>query len=224
MLNETIVLAGTAATIGLVHTILGPDHYIPFIALSKSRQWSGVKTAMITSLCGIGHILGSIILGFIGIALGIAVFRLEGIESFRGEIAAWFLLAFGFVYLIWGLHKAIRGQPHDHSLLDGDHTSKHSLTVWSLFIIFVLGPCEPLIPLVMYPAFKGSMIDVAIVSAAFGSMTIVTMLSIVMASFYGLSKLSKWSKFSHFKIERYSHALAGAVILLCGVAVTFLGL
>jgi len=53
MLNETIVLAGTAATIGLVHTILGPGHYIPFIALSKSRQWSGGRTAMITFLCGI---------------------------------------------------------------------------------------------------------------------------------------------------------------------------
>lgn len=225
MLNETIVLAGTAATIGLVHTLLGPDHYIPFIALSKSRKWNSIKTAMITFLCGIGHVLSSIVLGFIGIALGVAIFSIEEIESLRGEIAAWFLLAFGFAYLIWGLHKAIRGHPHDHSLSDGDNKSKHSLTVWAIFIIFVLGPCEPLIPLVMYPAFSnGSMIDVAIVSATFGSVTIATMLSIVMASFYGITKLSKWSNLSHSNVGRYSHALAGMVILLCGVAVTFLGL
>lgn len=224
MLNETIVLAGTAATIGLVHTILGPDHYIPFIALSKSRQWSGGRTAMITFLCGIGHVLSSIVLGFIGIALGIAVFSLEKIESLRGEIAAWFLLAFGLAYLIWGLYEAVHGHLHDHSLSNGDNTSKHSLTVWALFIIFVFGPCEPLIPLIMYPALNSSMIDVAVVSAVFGSVTITTMLLIVMASFYGISKLSKWLDLSQSHVGKYSHAVAGAVILLCGIAVTFLGL
>ncbi len=57
MLNETAILAGTAASIGFFHTILGPDHYLPFIVLAKSRQWSSLKTAIITLLCGIGHIL-----------------------------------------------------------------------------------------------------------------------------------------------------------------------
>jgi len=77
MLSEIAILAGTAATIGFVHTILGPDHYLPFIVLSKARQWSSVQTVMITFLCGVGHVLSSVVLGFIGIALGIAVFKLE---------------------------------------------------------------------------------------------------------------------------------------------------
>ena len=86
MSNEVIILAGTAATIGFLHTVLGPDHYLPFIVLSKARQWSTLKTIVITFLCGFGHVLSSIFLGFIGIVLGIAVFKLEAIESFRGEI------------------------------------------------------------------------------------------------------------------------------------------
>ncbi|MDI6736058.1 MAG: sulfite exporter TauE/SafE family protein [bacterium] len=236
MSNEFIILAGTAATIGFVHTILGPDHYLPFIVLSKARRWSNIKTAVITLLCGIGHVLSSVVLGFIGIAIGIAVFRLEAVESFRGELAAWFLIIFGFAYSVWGIHQAIRNRPHEHFHLheSGDehlHPHKHiedhshvhiskfgSLTPWILFIIFVFGPCEPLIPLVMYPAAKGNMITIVMVTAIFGLTTVGTMLSIVWVSLCGLSMLPLR------KLERYSHALAGLTIFLCGGAIKFLGL
>ena len=236
MSNEFVVLAGTAATIGFVHTILGPDHYLPFIVLSKARQWSSIKTAVITFLCGIGHVLSSVVLGFIGIFLGVAVFKLEAVESFRGELAAWLLIAFGITYFIWGIHRAIRSRPHKHLHLheNGDdhlhsheHTGGHShvhdsksggLTPWILFIIFIFGPCEPLIPLVMYPAAKGSIINVVIVVSIFGLTTIATMLVVVFASFYGLSNISLR------RFEKYSHALAGLTILLCGGAIKFLGL
>jgi len=248
MSNEVIILAGTAATIGLMHTILGPDHYLPFIVLSKARQWSMLRTAVITFLCGIGHVLSSIILGFVGILLGMALFKLETIESFRGEIAAWLLLAFGFIYFIWGIHRAIRQRPHKHihihhdteahqhihvhpdseahqhnSGLLSDQSHPHnneaiSLTPWVLFTIFVFGPCEPLIPLIMYPAATNNMFSVAIVASIFGLTTIATMLSIVLTSSYALSKLRL------HKLERYSHALAGLAILLSGAAIKFLGL
>ena len=236
MSNEFIILAGTAATVGFFHTILGPDHYLPFIVLSRARQWSSVRTAMITLLCGIGHVLSSIILGSIGIVLGIAVFKLEVIESSRGEVAAWLLIAFGFTYFIWGIHRAIRSRPHEHShtheneeihLHSHNHIKDHShihtsksdgSTPWILFTIFVFGPCEPLIPLVMYPAAKGNMTAVAIVASIFGLTTIATMLCIVLASFYGLSKLPLHN------LEKYSHALAGLAIFLCGGAIKFLGL
>ncbi len=236
MLNEIAILAGTAATIGFLHTILGPDHYLPFIVLSKARQWSSVRTVMITLLCGIGHVLSSVILGFIGIALGIAVFRLEVFESFRGELAAWLLIAFGFAYFIWGIRRAIRHHTHEHFHVheSGEphlHPHKHlrahshphsselgSLTPWVLFTIFVLGPCEPLIPLVMYPAARNNMISVVMVVSIFGLTTIVTMLAIVLASFYGLSRLPLR------QLEKYSHALAGLAILLSGGAIKFLGL
>ena len=214
MSSEIVILAGAAAAIGFVHTVFGPDHYLPFIVLSKARQWSSVKTVMVTFLCGLGHVLSSVVLGFIGIALGIAVFKLEAIESFRGELAAWILIAFGFTYFVWGIHRAIRNRPHTHI-----HTSKSgSLTPWILFTIFIFGPCEPLIPLVMYPAAKGNMMNVVIVASVFGLTTISTMLGIVLASSYGLAKLPLG------KLEKYSHALAGLAILLCGGAIKFLGL
>lgn len=236
MSNEVIILAGTAATIGFIHTVLGPDHYLPFIVLSKARQWSTLKTLVITFLCGLGHVLSSIILGFVGIALGMALFKLEVIESFRGGIAAWLLLAFGFTYFIWGIHRAIRQRRHEHLHVHEDsephiHTHNHlsdhshphdikigSLTPWVLFTIFVFGPCEPLIPLIMYPAARENILGVVIVAAIFGLTTIGTMLSIVLASSYGLSRLPLRG------LERYSHALAGFMVFLSGGAIKFLGL
>ena len=89
---------------------------------------------------------------------------------------------------------------------------------WVLFTIFVFGPCEPLIPLVMYPAAKHNWLAVAVVTALFSLMTIATMLVAVLIGYAGLSKLS-------FKpLERYSHAMAGGALLACGVAIQFCGL
>ncbi|MFZ1947050.1 MAG: sulfite exporter TauE/SafE family protein [bacterium] len=234
--TEVLVLAGTAAAIGFGHTILGPDHYLPFIVLSSARRWSRAKTALVTLACGIGHILSSVVLGFAGIALGIAVFKLEAIESARGQIAGWLLTAFGLAYLVWGLHRALRRRPHEHphSHQDGSvHSHEHghlgghshvhaapgrTLTPWVLFTIFVFGPCEPLIPLIMYPAAKHNITSVALVASAFGLATLATMLAVVLASAHGLRRIPVGS------LERYSHALAGLAILLCGGAMTFLGL
>jgi len=232
-----MVLAGTAATIGFIHTILGPDHYLPFIAMSKARNWSGARTALVTLLCGIGHVLGSIVLGLVGIFLGIVVFKLESLESLRGDLAGWLLTIFGLVYLLWGLRHAIRSRSHEHIHSHengeththhhshvGDHSHAHTkagsrnMTPWVLFTIFVLGPCEPLIPLIMYPAAKHDAAAVIVVASVFGITTILTMLTSVMVSFYALSKVSLPN------LDRYAHALAGLTILLCGGAITFLGL
>ena len=86
MTQATLILAGTAAAVGLGHTLLGPDHYLPFIVMGKARKWSMIKTAWITVLCGMGHVASSVLLGFVGIALGIAVTKLVAVESFRGNV------------------------------------------------------------------------------------------------------------------------------------------
>lgn len=114
MPQEIALLLGTAASVGFIHTILGPDHYIPFIFLAKARNWSIQKTIFITSVCGIGHVLSSVVIGLLGIGFGIAVSELEIIESSRGEVAGYLLIGFGLAYLIWGVKKAIKNKPHDH--------------------------------------------------------------------------------------------------------------
>jgi len=237
MTHDIWVLAGTAASLGFVHTVLGPDHYLPFIVMSRARRWPLAKTILISFLCGLGHILSSVFLGFLGIALGIAVIRLEGVETFRGSLAAWLLIGFGLAYFIWGMRRAWKNKPHSHSHAHSpeeghDHSHTHdeehyhlhgrsgktNITPWILFTIFVFGPCEPLIPLIMYPAARHSAGGVALVTAAFGLTTILTMLSIIAISSWGVRFVRLG------RLERYSHALAGAMIFVSGLAVQILGL
>jgi len=108
MNQEILALSLTAASIGFFHTILGPDHYLPFVAMSQARGWSRLRTISLTIICGIGHVASSVVLGLLGAALGMAVSRLEAIESIRGDLAAWVLIAFGLVYFVWGIRRAIK--------------------------------------------------------------------------------------------------------------------
>ena len=230
-----MILILTAASVAFFHTLFGPDHYVPFIVMARARKWSMAMTGWVTILCGIGHILSSVLLGFAGIALGLAVTQLKALESFRGSLAGWSLIVFGLLYFVWGLRKAIRNKPHEHIHFHGDevhvHTHVHQkdhvhvhsgdgtkLTPWVLFTIFIFGPCEPLIPLLMYPAAKGNYLGVVWVTVVFGVITIATMLATVLISSLGMKFVPLG------RLERYSHALAGATICLCGLAVQFLGL
>ena len=78
MSEELLILSYTALTIGFLHTLLGPDHYIPFIVMAKAGNWSKKKTIWITIVSGLGHVLGSIILGVIGLAIGGTIVRKVG--------------------------------------------------------------------------------------------------------------------------------------------------
>lgn len=233
MNSETIILITAAASIGLFHTLLGPDHYLPFVMMARAGKWSVIKTGWVTFLCGLGHVLSSIILGIFGLLFAVTVFDLETIESFRGNMAGWLLIIFGLSYFIWGIHKVYRNKAghshlfgthkhayhdHDHAQLeDADHVKKET-TPWLLFIIFVLGPCEPLIPLLMYPAARNSNSDLVLVTLVFGSVTIITMLTVVLTSVKGLSKIRLQG------FEKYVHPISGLTILFCGLAVKFFGL
>jgi len=139
--------------------------------------------------------------------------------------------------MVWGLRRAWRNRPHEHRHVHKDgtahlhphvHTKEHAhvhqeegsanLTPWILFTIFVLGPCEPLIPILLYPAAKNSLGGVALVSGVFGGITIMTMVGIVLISTLGINLIPT------ARLERYAHALAGGTILSCGMAIQFLGL
>jgi len=237
MTNEFMLLLLTAISVAFIHTLAGPDHYLPFIVISKARNWSLAKTSWFTVLCGLGHVGSSILLGFAGIAFGIALAKLELIESVRGNMISWLFTAFGLVYLVWAIYRIMRGRQHSHLHFHQDgnehlhvhnHHSDHlhvheekakaNITPWILFTIFLFGPCEPLIPIVMYPAAKHNYPELIIVTGAFSLITILTMLTVVLVASFGIKLLP-------MKIlEKYNHVLAGATILLCGLGMVFLGL
>jgi nickel/cobalt transporter (NicO) family protein len=237
--NTLETLLATAAFIGIAHTATGPDHFLPFIALSRAGNWSLRKTMIITAACGVGHVASSVVLGLTGLAIGAAVAGLVNIESFRGGVAGWLLFGFGLAYMVWGLRRAWRNRPHAHVHAHADgtvHYHKHvhdvehahvhapeggskntaaAVAPWIVFLIFVFGPCEPLIPLLMYPAAEASLTGSMLVAVVFGLATLSTMMAMVAIGYLGLLSFASGS------LERYGHAACGAAIAMCGAAVVY---
>jgi len=266
-MTELNILIMTAAFLGFIHTLLGPDHYLPFIVLSKARKWTKSKTLWITFVSGVGHVGGSVILGIVGVALGISLSKLEAIEAHRGNIVSWLIIAFGLLYSIYGIKKYISNGGHHHlpkflipkkirnihhitmhdyepihkhghehnfehkhehkneQIAADSHAHKHehepeditNITPWILFLIFVFGPCEVLIPLVIFPAAEHNTLGIIAVSLVFGIATISTMLLTVYLGYKGSSLI----KFKNG--EKYFHLIAGLVILFSGIGMQFLG-
>lgn len=235
-LSWNLLLA--AIGIAVVHTALGPDHYLPFVMIGRARRWSMARMLAITALCGLGHVGSSLLLGGLGIAVGVALAGVEGLEAMRGGIAGWALVAAGTAYGLWGVRRALR---HRHGLelhshgdavhvhhhgppLHHDHHHDHheatgpDVTFWALFLVFVLGPCEPLLPLFVAPASEGRWGLAAAVGGAFGVATIATMLAVTAAMYAGVSRLPLGP------LERWSHALAGGVVAGSGAGILWLGL
>jgi len=236
-MNEAQILLLTAASIAFLHTVLGPDHYVVFTAMGRARGWSLSRTLRITLFCGVGHVLSSLVIGVIGLLLGKQLVALTEFESLRGNLAGWALLTFGLMYFAWGLRQAGRHRRHSHVHTHGevvhdhqhDHRDEHThvhdqnsrnlITPWALFIIFIFGPCEALIPLFMYPAAQHSAELVMLVALVFGAVTLATMLTLVAMTSIGLEKLKLPAAG-----RRYEHAVAGASVAICGAAISFMSL
>lgn len=232
MQAELEILIITAISIACLHTLTGPDHYIPFIALSRARGWSFGKTLLWTVICGCGHVWSSVLLGLGGAGIGWSISKISWLENVRGGVAAWVLLLFGLIYGIWGLVRAVQNKKHKHfdtyedgSIYVYEHKhgeivqpkERYKVTPWVMFIIFLLGPCEPMIPLLYFPAAKSSWAGMLILIVVYTFFTLLTMVVMVVLGYYGISF------FKTDKLERYMHALGGLTIFICGAGMIFMG-
>lgn len=224
MTGLTLALVVAAASLGSVHT-LAPDHWMPFAALARAEGWTARRTAAITALCGLGHVTVSVLLGLVSVFLGLELLRTigHGLEGVAGVL----LIAFGVVYGLLGLHRAVQSRWHDHghghTHWHGGHRHAHGhahgprLTPWMLFLVFCADPCVAVIPLMFAAAPLGWGSTLAVV-AAYELATIGTMVALVLpARAVATSVRSTWA-------DRYGDALAGGVIAGVGLAVVSLGL
>lgn len=230
MSGELIALALSAASISFLHTASGPDHYLPFVVISRSRKWTISKTLFWTTLCGMGHILSSLLVGAIGLFLGWQLANISWFQNLRGDLSGWCLLIFGVIYLAYGITRAISNRPHKHFDVYGSevyvYEHRHGEPVYPkqrvrvtpliLFALFVMGPSEPLLPLLFYSGSRHSTMEIMLLVLVFAITTVITMIGMVLIGLYG------YSFFRTELIERYVHAIGGAVISICGIGMVFL--
>lgn len=231
MTSEISYLIFTAITISCLHTVTGPDHYVPFIALSKSKNWSVNRTVFWTLICGIGHVGSSVVLGLAGIAFGWSVSKISWFENVRGGISAWTMFLLGIAYTIYAFIQLGKNKIHKHFdvYADGNvyvyehqHEStvypqqKRRVTPWVMFIVFVLGPCEPLIPLLSFPAAKHSFYAITMLVTVFTLFTLITMVTMVLLGYYSISMVKT------NMLERHINVIAGFTVMFCGSGMLFL--
>ena len=214
--SAATLLLGTSATLAIVHALLGLDHSLPFVALGRARGWTLARTLLVTAVCGAGHVASSAAIGALGVGLGVAVDALLWIESTRGELAAALLIGFGLAYAAWAVWRRLRGP--DAAPPRAGAAGGTDVTPWALFIVFVLGPCEPLIPLMVVPGAAGDWLAAAAVVGVFGLLTVAVMLAVVTAACRGADLVGVG------RIGRHADAAAGLVVAASGAAVLWLGL
>ncbi len=213
MISESLqMLAATAAGIGLLHTVVGVDHTLPFIAIGRAQGWSLGRTLRLTILCGFAHVASSMAVAAVGIAIGSAVGSMVWLESIRGELAAWALIIFGCTYAAWSWAR--RNRPHVHNVGD----AQRLLGTWGLFIVFVLGPCEPLIPLLIVPGLQSGWMAALVVTGIFTVCTLGAMIAVVTLGHYGL-RLVELGRYTH-----HADVLAGCAVAVSGAAIMVLGI
>jgi nickel/cobalt transporter (NicO) family protein len=115
-------LLAAAAGVGFGHAIL-PDHWVPLAVLGRTRRYPLSRVARLSSLAGIAHVMVSIALGAVIIAIGLQ-FR-STVQSAQDTIIGLVLIATGIGFVVLeltghGHHDHDHGHDHDH-----DHGHDH---------------------------------------------------------------------------------------------------
>jgi Co/Zn/Cd efflux system component len=198
-----LALMLAAAAVGPLHT-LAPDHWMPFAALARARNWPPLRTARVTFFCGFGHVTVSALLGILALFLG-----LEAVHAFGSTLeanASLLLIGFGLCYTMWALWRVRRHHHHDHPL-----------TEWSLFLLFCADPCVAVIPMIPAASAIGWHVVGAVI-LVYEIATIATMMALVHATHAGARAIRfPW-------LDHYGDVAAGALIMMLGAVVTLLGI
>ncbi len=210
----TGVLALAAVIVGSLHT-LAPDHWVPFVALSRAQGWSRRRAIGITSLCGFGHVTVSVLLGVLALVFGVELLDLVGRRM--AAVAGVLLIGFGVVYAALAVRRLAGERFHGHHHRHYDHVHEPStMTPWALFLLYSADPCVALIP-ILFAAVPLGIARTAFIVCAYEVATIGTMVALVVPATAAVKRVRlPWA-------ARYGDAAAGAVIASVGVLVVILG-
>ena len=121
MTGTAPALLAAAAGVGFGHAIL-PDHWVPLAVLGRTRRYPLSRIARLSGLAGVAHVLVSIILGAVIIAVGLQ-FR-STIQSEQDTIIGAILIATGIGFALLELTGHGHHHDHDHDR-DDDHEAHH---------------------------------------------------------------------------------------------------
>jgi hypothetical protein len=221
-----IVLLASASAAAALHALI-PDHWLPFVLMGRSRNWRVGKTLALASAGGLLHV-------FLAVGMGLLTYRLgrEGAEAVAHRIgetlevlASVGLAAFGFVYGAYSWRRERRhhpaagtSAPDGAAAQDPHHHHGHllerwfggNLSGWSLVAVIGVSPCALAFPILLASAASLGISGVLLVAAGFGTVTMVTTLTITL-----IASLSA-RRIDFPFLNRYGDLISGGLIGLVG--------
>ncbi len=224
MSGSTPALLAAAAGVGFGHAIL-PDHWVPLAVLGRTRRYPLSRVARLSGLAGIAHVLVSIILGAVIIAIGLQ-FR-SSIQSAQDTIIGWILIATGIGFAALELsghghthdhehgHDHGHGHGHDH---DHDHEHEHAGRgvggLAAVMVPFGAAASPDLTILPVFLAATAAGVGTAIGSLViFAAVTIATIVGLTLAATRGGYEIrGQW-------LERWGNVFTALVLIIIGLLV-----
>ncbi|GAB4092854.1 hypothetical protein [Flaviaesturariibacter terrae] len=201
------VVAGTIL-LALVHALI-PNHWLPLVAVARAERWKARDVTLITFLAALGHVLGTVGLGYVLGLIGKELREEYGRVIY--VVASVLLIVFGLIYYTVNL-------PHHHHASEKDVNGyKRSRGRWILIFIVMmfLSPCLEVESLFLSAGAHG-MAFVTFLSVLYAVVSISGILLLVTLGHRGVKLLS-----AHF-IEHNEKRISGVVLILVGILTFFL--
>ena len=206
------VLLAASAGVGFAHAVL-PDHWVPLAVVGRTRRYPVSRVARLSALAGLGHVLLSVVLGAVVIAVGLQL-RSE-VRSAQNAIVGGLLIVtgLGFLVLQW------RDHDHHHHHHDHHHHDGHEPHgVVGLLIPFgaAASPDLTILPVFLAATTAGAATAVGTV-LLFAAVTIATFVVLTVVVALGSYQVrAQW-------LEDWGNAVTGVVLVLIG-ALVWLGM
>jgi nickel/cobalt transporter (NicO) family protein len=212
-------LLAAAAGVGFGHAIL-PDHWVPLAVLGRTRRYPLARVARLSGLAGVAHVLVSIILGAVIIAVGLQ-FR-STVEHAQDTIIGCILIATGLGFLVLELtgrgHHHDHEHPHHHHGHEHGHDHTHSRLSGLAAVMVPFGaaasPDLTILPVFLAATTAGLATAVGSV-VIFAAVTIGTIMGLTLAAARGGYQIrGEW-------LERWGNLFTAGVLAAIGVLVLF---
>ncbi len=205
-------LVAAAAGVGFGHAVL-PDHWVPLAVLGRARRYPLAKVARLSVLAAIAHVILSIVLGGVIIAVGLQ-FRAT-LQSAQDTIIGCLLVATGIGFAVFEL--AGRGGAHEHEHereLARDHETRGIRGLAAVMVPFGAAASPDLTILPVFLAASTIGAGAAIGSlAAFGAVTVATIVGLTLAAARGGYEIrGQW-------LDRWGNTLTALTLILVGALV-----
>jgi hypothetical protein len=195
-INQYIV---ATILLALIHGSI-PNHWLPFIALSRAERWSTKKLIMIISIGAIFHSLSTAILGFFISYFG---YYISSISQLEKILPTFFMVFLGMIYLII-----------DHQEHYNDPLKKKSINpIFSVMLLYLgmfFSPCLE-IEAIYFSVGRYGLTSFVLISLIYTIITLVSMLTFSYLAYKGLLKY--FPKI----LEKYEKRMIGLVLIILGI-------